>query len=110
MIPGMNPREMQKAMQRMGIKQEEIDATEVIIRTEKKTFLIRNPKVAKINMMGQESFQVIGKIEEIEQAIGINDGDIEAVIMQANCSRDEAKNALEQSEGDIAAAILKLQS
>ena len=110
MFPGMNPRDMQNAMKRMGIKQQEIDATEVIIKTKDKTLLIRNPQVSKVNMMGHESFQVVGNVEEVEEASPISDEDIDAVIQQANCSQEEAKSALESTEGDIAAAILKLQS
>ena len=60
----MNPREMQKAMKRLGIKQEEIDALEVIIKTPTKNLIIRNPHVSRINMMGQETLQVSGEIEE----------------------------------------------
>ena len=52
MIPGMNPRQMQQAMKKMGIKQEEIDALAVIIRTRDKDIILRNPSVQKINMMG----------------------------------------------------------
>ena len=55
MIPGMNPRDMQRAMKRLGIKQEEIDAREVIIRTSDKEIIIQNPQVSKVNMMGQET-------------------------------------------------------
>ena len=40
MIPGMNPKQMSKMMQKMGIKQEEIDAIEVIIKTPDKKHLI----------------------------------------------------------------------
>ena len=53
MFPGMNPREMQKAMKRLGIKQEEIDAEEVIIKTAGKSLVIKNPHVSRVNMMGQ---------------------------------------------------------
>ncbi len=94
----------------MGIKQDEIKATEVLIRTPTKTLIVRNPTVAKINMMGQESLQVSGTIEEIEEAPAISDEDIDAVIQQANCSRKEAEHALKETGGDIAAAILRLQS
>ena len=53
MFPGMNPREMQKAMKRLGIKQEEIDAEEVIIRTASKDLVIKNPQVSRVYMLGQ---------------------------------------------------------
>ena len=112
MFPGMNPREMQKAMKRLGIKQEEIDAEVVIIKTVEKDLVIKNPHVSKVNMMGQETFQIVGDITEVEknESIEINDNDIETVIGQTNCSREEALEALRDSNGNLAEAILKLQN
>ena len=112
MFPGMNPREMQKAMKRLGIKQEEIDAELVIIRTSDKDLIIRNPQVSRVNMMGQETFQVSGEIEEAEKdtKAEINDDDISTVIGQTGCSRDDAINALEAANGNLAEAIMKLQN
>lgn len=111
MIPGMNPRKMQQMMKRMGIQQVEIDATEVIIRTPDKELVIADPQVSKVNMMGQETIQVIGDIEEreIETTPEISEDDVKTVMDQANVDEDKAKNALEESQGDIAAAILKLK-
>ena len=107
----MNPREMQKAMKRLGIKQEEIDAELVIIKTSGKELVIKNPKVSKINMMGQETFQITGDIAEVENnEAGISEEDIATVVDQAKCSREHAEKALEESNGNIAEAILKLQS
>jgi nascent polypeptide-associated complex subunit alpha len=111
MLPGLNPREMQKAMKRLGIRQEEIDAQEVIIKTSDRDILIKNPHVSKVNMMGQETFQVSGEITEIDNsAAEINEDDIATVIDQTNCTREEALDALEQSSGNLAEAILKLQN
>src|SRR3989338_10366383 len=102
MFPGMNPREMQKAMKRLGMKQEEIEAEVVIIKTAGKDLIIRNPQVSRVNMMGQETFQVAGDVEEAE--IGakteINDDDAATVAGQTNCSMEEARNALEESSGN----------
>jgi nascent polypeptide-associated complex subunit alpha len=112
MIPGMNPRQMQKAMQRMGIQQEEIDdAEEVIIRCSGRKITISNPSVSKVNMMGQETWQVIGKATEeaIDSAPEISEEDIETVMAQANCTEEEARAALEENKGDIAAAIIQLK-
>lgn len=108
----MNPREMEKAMKRLGIKQEEIDAEEVIIRTPEKEFVIRNPHVSKINMMGQETFQVVGNITEVERndKIEMSDDDMLTIMEQTSCSREEALEALEESKGNLAEAILRLQN
>ena len=112
MFPGINPREMQKAMKRLGIKQEEIDAVEVIIKTPDKNLIIRNPQVSKVNMMGQDTIQVVGDIIEVEKedSIEINQDDVETVIHQTNCGKEEALEALEESKGNLAEAILKLQN
>ena len=111
MFPGMNPREMQKAMKRLGIKQDEIEADLVIIKRKGSDIVIRNPQVMKVNMMGQESLQISGEMEEVEQdsKAEINDDDIQTVIDQTNCPREDAVNALKESNSDIAEAIIKLQ-
>ena len=112
MFPGVSPREMQKAMRRLGVRQEEIDAELVIIKTRDKDFVIRNPQVSKVNMMGQETFQVAGSIEEVEKEskADISEDDIDTIIEQAGCTREEAIGALEESNGNLAEAILKLQT
>jgi nascent polypeptide-associated complex subunit alpha len=107
MFPGMNPKMVKQAMKKMGMKQEELDAVEVIIKLRDKELLIRNPQVSKVNMMGQETFQVSGTIEEVS---GVNEDDVKTVMEQASCSEDEAKKALEKTDGDIAEAILSLQN
>ena len=111
MIPGMNPRQMRQAMKRMGIQQEELDAKEVIIRLEDKEIVISNPNVSKVNMMGQDTYQVVGEeeIRELDSAPDISDDDIKTVIEQTGVSKEKAVKAIEKSKGDLAEAILKLK-
>jgi nascent polypeptide-associated complex subunit alpha len=111
MIPGINPRDMQKAMKRLGIQQEDLDASEVIIRLADKDLVITNPSVAKVNMMGQETFQITGTITEKGRSAepDINADDIQAVVDQTGASRDRAIAAVKKHHGDLAAAILELQ-
>ena len=111
MFPGMNPRKMQQMMKKMGMQQQEIPATEVIIKTEDKEIVITEPSVSKINMMGQETFQISGSIHERETSSEpeISEDDVKTVAEQANCSEEEAKQALEETSGDLAEAILKLK-
>ena len=111
MFPGMNPRKMQQMMRKMGISQNEIEATEVIIKTPDKDIVISNPQVSKVNMMGQETFQVVGEIEERERSTTpeINEDDVKTVAQQANVSEEEARSALENSKGDLAKAIMDLK-
>ena len=110
MIPGMNPRQMKQAMRRLGIEQHEIPATEVIIRLPGKEIVISNPSVQKVNMMGQWTYQVAGEEEErsADSSPEITDEDIKTVMEQAGCSEEDARDALEETEGDLAQAILKL--
>ena len=107
MIPGMNPKKMEKMMKQLGMNQEEIDANEVIIKCSDKEIVVRNPQVSKVNMMGQETLQISGDMEERELEV-FNEEDVKTVSEQANVSEDEAKAALKET-GDIAEAILKLK-
>ena len=107
----LNPRDLQKAMQRFGIQQQEIPAIKVIIETEEKNLVIDNPKVAKVNMMGDDVFQVSGDIREEEKTTEpeINEEDIKTVMEQANVDEETATNAIKEAQGDLAQAILKLK-
>lgn len=106
----MNPRKVQQMMKQMGIQQVDIPATEVIIKTENKEIRITNPSVAKVNMMGQETFQISGEIHEreISTAPDILEEDVKMVMEQANVSQENARKAIEKSEGDLAEAIISL--
>ena len=97
-------------MKRLGIKQEEIEAEEVIIKTHDKDFIIKNPHVSKVNMMGQETIQVIGDIIEIGKDTSASEEDVTTVMKQTNCSKEEAVGALQESNGNLAEAILNLQN
>ncbi|PLW80617.1 nascent polypeptide-associated complex protein [Candidatus Woesearchaeota archaeon] len=110
MMPGMNPRQMQQMMKKMGIQQQEIDAVQVIIRTEDKEIVLDNPQVSKVNMMGQKTWQIVG--DEYERSLDttpdINEEDIQTIIDQTGVSEGKAKEALEETNGDLAEAIMKL--
>ena len=104
----MNPRKMQQMMKQLGIQQTEIPANEVIIKTSEKEIIIRNPSVSKVNMMGQETFQISGEIEERNLNTEISQEDIRTVMDQANVSMEKARAAIEEAHGDLAEAILNL--
>ncbi|USN45812.1 MAG: nascent polypeptide-associated complex protein [Candidatus Woesearchaeota archaeon] len=113
MLPGVNPRQMQQMMKKMGIRQDTIDAEEVIIRkTDGSEIVFLRPEVAKVNMMGQESFQITGAFEErsANAASHITEEDIQTVIAQTSVSAEKAREVLEKHDGDIAEAILELQN
>lgn len=109
MMPGINPKQMNKMMRSMGIKQEELDAKEVVITLADKELIIHNPQVAKVTMAGQTTFQVMGQVEERLKRPEISEEDIRTVLDQVDVTEDEAREALLNADGDIAQAILDLQ-
>ncbi|MBS3133342.1 nascent polypeptide-associated complex protein [Candidatus Woesearchaeota archaeon] len=109
MFPGMNPRAVEQAMKKMGIRQVDIPASEVIIKSEGKDIVIANPKVVKVNVMGQDSFQITGNVEERPATVEISEDDVKTVSEQTGVSDEDARKALEESNGDLAAAIMLLK-
>ncbi len=106
MFPGMNPSMMKKAMKQMGIKQEEVDADEVIIKGSEKNIVIKNAQVTKINMQGNETFQISGDITE-EAIEDNNEEDIKTIMDQTSSTKEEAEKALSE-KGDLPDTILSL--
>jgi nascent polypeptide-associated complex subunit alpha len=116
----MNPREQRRMMQRMGMNMDAMpDVEQVIIRTNRKQITIEQPEVAILEMQGQKIFQVIGgKITEkapdrtasIAPKAAMSEEDVKLVADQTGKSVEEARKALEECEGDLAKAILLLQS
>lgn len=110
MFPGLgkiNPKQMQGMMRQFGIKTEELKAKRVIFELEDKRLIIEEPNVTATIMQGQKIYNVVGK--EREEKAGMPAEDIKMVAEQANCSEQQAKKALEETNGDIAEAILKLK-
>jgi nascent polypeptide-associated complex subunit alpha len=110
MLPGrMNPRQMERMMKKMGLNVEELsDVKEVIIRTPTKEFIVQNPNVTVMDIRGEKSFQVQGRVIEKELKEGIPESDVELVASQAGVSKEEARKALEETGGEPAEAIIKL--
>lgn len=105
MFGKLDPKKIAGMMSKMGIKQEEIPAKRVIIEGEDEKIVIENPSVIKIDMQGQESFQISGDISE---EVGISEEDIKQVMEKTGKTRLEAEVALKESKGDLAEAILNL--
>ncbi|ASJ05336.1 nascent polypeptide-associated complex protein [Thermococcus barossii] len=105
---GMNPRQMKKLMRQMGIKMEELEGVkEVVIRLENREIIIKQPAVTVITAQGEKSYQIIGP-EEVRAIVSIPEEDIKLVMEQTGVDYDTAKKALEEAEGDLAEAILRL--
>jgi len=120
MMPGrMNPRQMQQMMKRLGINVREIEnVEEIIIRTDTKEYIFDSAEVTVMDAQGQKTFQISGrprivdrkgKVEEKEEEeVGISLEDINLVAEQTGKTKEQAKKALEETNGDIAEAIIKL--
>ena len=109
----MDNRQNRRMLEKMGINLEEVpDVEEVIIKTKEKELILKKVNVSKIKAKDTEMFQIVA--EEIEEIIKenkeINEKDMHLVAQQAKVSLETAKIALEESNGDLAQAILKLTS
>ncbi len=124
---GLDPRKMEQMMKQMGIDTEEIDATEIVIRTGDEELVFTDADVTKINAQGQQTYQIVGEPETRESGsdsgVGGEAGsdpaieeadipadDIEIVAMRTCASEDEARKALEDADGDLATAVEKLEA
>ena len=108
MLP-LNPKQMKKMIKQMGIEMEEVDAEEVIIKTSDAELIFKNPSVTKIKAKGVETFQIVGNYEILEKKPEISDEDVKLIMDQANVDEETARKALEESKGDLAEALMKLQ-
>jgi len=123
---GLDPSKMKQMMQQMGVDFEELDAQRVVIETPDETLVFDDADVNKIGARGQDTYQVVGEptaqeggatpVESGDDAAAEDAGDaaipeedVEIVAQRAGASTDAARAALEESDGDLAAAIDSLQ-
>ena len=108
---GMNPKQMEKMMKQMGISQEEVSASRVVFELDDgRTWVINNPSVQKIEMMGRETYQVSGSVSVIEeQPVEFSQKDLYLVMEQTGACESDVRKALEET-GDLAEAIMKLKA
>jgi nascent polypeptide-associated complex subunit alpha len=119
---GMSPKKMKGMLKNMGINIDELEnVSEVVIRMPDKEIVLSNPSVAIMDSHGTRSYQISG--DESERApssvgqeaaeappIEILDSDVQLVAAQTGVGLPEAKAALQEAKGDLAAAIIKLSS
>lgn len=108
MFGKIDPKQIQGMMKKMGIAQVPIDAKRVIIECEETNIIIDEPQVIKINMQGQESFQITGESKE-ESKQGFSEEDVKMVIQKTGKSKEEVTKFLKENNGDIALAIMELK-
>jgi nascent polypeptide-associated complex subunit alpha len=108
----MDNRNARRMMDRLGINMKEIpNVQEVIIKTPDMEMHITNASVSEVNAQGNRMFQVAGDVEEVQvEKKAFSEEDILLVQQQTGVSKERAAAALEESEGEVARAILKLSS
>ncbi len=118
---GMSPKKMKGMLKNMGINIEELEnVIEVVVRLADREIVISNASVAIMDANGQRSYQISGDEserpltgeapQEAEPALEIPDSDVTLVAAQTGAGPDQAKAALLEAGGDLAAAIMKLSA
>lgn len=116
MFPGMggrgtNPAKMKQMMKQMGIDVKELKGIEeVIIKTADSNIIIENANVTIMTVQGSETYQIVGDVKEVPKSLEIPVEDIKLVMEQTGVSEEEAMNALKNSNGDLAEAIVALSA
>jgi nascent polypeptide-associated complex subunit alpha len=101
---------MERAMRQLGVKTKELEGVrEVLIKLEDRELVFPDAQVILTEMGGQRSYQVIGREIERKLEAGPPEEDIKLVMEQAGVERERAMQALKETGGDLAEAILKLK-
>jgi len=103
----MNPNQMKKLMKQMNVKELPVVKAEFHLDNGD-VMVFDHPQISRVNMMGQEIFQVAGEHylkKDDEKIEGYTNEDVELVMKEAKVSKDTAIRALEASEGDILDAV-----
>ena len=112
MMRGAN-RGMRRKMDRMGLDMKTVDnVQEVIIKTDKKEIIIEKPDVAEMKADSSTIFTITApdySERELEVQI-FSDEDIELICSQTGVDKEKATKALQDADGDLARAILTLES
>ncbi|MFC6836389.1 nascent polypeptide-associated complex protein [Halomarina ordinaria] len=126
---GLDPRKMKQMMKQMGIEVTEIDAEEVVVRTADEELVFTDVDVQRMDAQGQATYQIVGEPEsrprgeggaadetagaveeaETEGESAIPDADVEIVAQRTGATEEEARAALEAEDGDLAAAVSRLE-
>ena len=101
MFGGVNPKQMQGMMKKMGISQEDIRAKKVIFETDEGDLVIDEPSVVRIKMQGQESYQVTGEAKLQEYTELFSEDDIKMVMDKVEVDREIVIEHLEKSNGKL---------
>ncbi|KSW11360.1 hypothetical protein CF15_00370 [Pyrodictium occultum] len=115
-----NPNELKKQLKRLGLKNvdiETLEAEEIVIRKrEGRELVLITPQALVVKMPGgalmlQAFAQQVEEREAGLETVGaeVSEEDVRLVAEQTGVSLEEARKALEEAEGDIAAAIMLIE-
>jgi nascent polypeptide-associated complex subunit alpha len=108
MFGKINPKQIEGMMKKMGISQQSIAAKRVIIELEDENLVIDEPNVTKVNMQGQETYQIMGETHS-ESRESFSEEDVKVVMEKTKVSREQVIKFLKENNGDIALAIIELK-
>jgi nascent polypeptide-associated complex subunit alpha len=131
MFPGgraPDPRQMKAMMRKMGIDQKELEGVEqVVIITRDREIVFTAPEVVAVTAQGVTTYQVAGNpVERPRGAGGAPAGvpakagapparapkysaeDVSLVMAQTGASEQKARAALDECNGEVAEAIIRL--
>jgi nascent polypeptide-associated complex subunit alpha len=98
-------------MKQMGMEMGEIEGVEkVVIHTSAGNYVFEDVQVVTTTMQGVTTYQITGEPRFEEAIPEIPDEDVTLVTSQTGVSEEVARQALIETRGDIAEAILKLVS
>ena len=123
---GLDPRKMQQMMEQMGIDMDEFDVESATLTlADGDRLVFDGPEVTKMEARGQSTYMVVGEPDRQESAGGeppLDDGDdgaedapeipeddVELVATRTGAGAEDAREALEAEDGDLAAAIARLE-
>ncbi|MEM1690103.1 MAG: nascent polypeptide-associated complex protein [Thermofilaceae archaeon] len=101
-------------MRKLGMKVNQLACERVVFVLADKEIVIEDPTVTLIEVQGERMYQVTGreveKPREEQVILEFSEEDVKLVAEQAGVSMDEARNALKETGGDLAQAIILLQT
>ncbi|MET1128196.1 MAG: nascent polypeptide-associated complex protein [Thermoproteota archaeon] len=117
-----SPADIKRQLRRLGLKNvdvETVDSEEVLIRaSDGRVLVLPSPQVVLIKLPGGAVMAQITAAELRQeqrgeehggQEVEVREEDVEFVAQQAGVSLEEAREALLEADGDIAAAILLIE-
>jgi nascent polypeptide-associated complex subunit alpha len=103
---GKDPKKIEQMMKKLNINTRQLNASEVIIKTDSGDLVIETPEVMIMNMMGRDVYQITGNVRSSQT---IKEEDIKLVMEQTGKDRETVAKKMEELNNDLAKAIMELK-